>query len=101
MPRQVRSVALPTYSMAPLTAANIEPRRFSRPRLTLLTCRNVYNDFWALFRRRGELDPPSEVWFLGLGHLGQALVWTLSLGTRARNAVLQEFDRLAPRANVS
>lgn len=46
---------------------------------------------------------PGELWLLGLGHLGQAFTWALSLlpfsAPAQVNIVLQDFDRLV-RANL-
>ena len=57
----------------------------------------------------GELGPlleklPASAWLIGLGHLGQALLWTLGLLPYASpedvNLVLQDFDELV-EANAS
>ncbi len=42
---------------------------------------------------------PKKLWVLGLGHLGQAFLWTLGLPFESPTDVeltLQDFDRLAP-----
>lgn len=49
-----------------------------------------------------ELMVPEELWLIGLGHLGQAYLWTglLKPGPPLRRIVLQDTDRLV-KANIS
>jgi hypothetical protein len=61
---------------------------------------------WYLPENRGPAVKylPGKVWVLGLGHLGQAFLWTLGLLPYAKpedvQLILQDFDKLTP-ANES
>jgi hypothetical protein len=78
---------------------------------TPMACRRAVGlDLWDLRRNwlRGEDAPapdrlPSAAWFVGMGNLGQAYLWTLGLlpyGEEAAELVLQDTDILAP-SNLS
>lgn len=57
---------------------------------------------WYLPENRGPSIKylPGKVWVLGLGHLGQAFLWTIGLLPYAKpedvQLVLQDFDKLSP-----